>query len=74
MVLGQADVNGRGLVVDALDEAGRNHALLAADPGSDVDHEVGSADDVAGLIDPSDVSVKHLDVMADEIATDIVVG
>src|SRR5215216_4403906 len=68
LVLGQVDVDLAALVVDPVDDPGRQHALFAEDPEAGVDHDVASADVVGGGVEVADGAVGGDDLEADQVS------
>src|SRR5829696_20875 len=67
LVLGEVDVDLAGLVVDPVDDPGRQHALFAEDPEAGIDDDVAAADVVGGGIEVADGAVSSDDLEADQV-------
>src|SRR5215218_4494555 len=64
LVLRAVDEHRLGVVVDAVDEAGRNQDLLAEDPGAGIDDEEATAHLGRRLVHLADLPVAGLDLEA----------
>ena len=54
MVLNEVDVDLAGVVVDPVDDPGRQHAPFAEDPEPGIDDDVAAADVVSGGVEVAD--------------------
>src|SRR5215218_2235453 len=68
LVLGEVDVDLAGVVVDPVDDPGRQHALFAEDPEAGIDHDVAAADVVGGGVEVADGAVGGDDLEADQVS------
>src|SRR5947208_16427533 len=67
LVLRAVDEDRLSIRVDVTNQAGRDHQLLAEDPGTRVDDDEATADLPGRLVDLADLAVGRLDLEAGEI-------
>jgi hypothetical protein len=59
LILDQVDVDLPVVVVDSVDNPGRQHALFAEDPDAGIDDDIASADVVGGCVDVADGAIRR---------------
>src|SRR5881275_154235 len=67
LVLRAVDEDRLRIRVDVTNQAGRDHQLLAEDPGTGVDDDEAAADLPGRLVDLADLTVGRLDLEAGEV-------